>query len=106
MYSTFVIFSILLAIATLVFLCLWRREQDWWLPKISFERLSSIMPFAGIMQDGKTLVCNDGTLAQVFAVCPTCSVRYQPALLHSQIGTPPVSGSRQVGGRSWQRRKK
>jgi type IV secretory pathway VirB4 component len=70
MYSVFVIFSILLTVATLVFLFLWRREQDWWLPKISFERLSSIMPFAGIMKDSKTLVCNDGTLAQVLSITP------------------------------------
>lgn len=66
--NVFPILSVILLIAGSLCLFFWRREQDWWLPKIRFERLGSQLPFNNILEDDITLTCVDGTLVSVLAI--------------------------------------
>lgn len=66
MFSTYILITIfILGLVSLVF---WRRYQDWWIPKIYYDSLSSILPFDRILEDKETILFNNGSLAKVIAI--------------------------------------
>ncbi len=61
MSSFMVVFVLSLSVGLLL---LWRKDQDWWRSKVSFIRLSSMLPFDKMVNDSY-LKCKDGTLVAV-----------------------------------------